>query len=162
MTVVWSRIGAEMPTGVSTEVGNARLVIRAVQETDAGRYLCTAVNAAGKAEAVGEVIVTRITEPNDNVKEELTIVGSNLDLKCPSEMIDDPDISVVWKFENSQFLPTNVKMINKELRIRDLRPANAGHYTCVVSVDDFEVDQNKIVVKVKGNPFITTIFCVCR
>lgn len=151
VTVSWSRIGADVPTGVSIEVNNDKLVIRGAQETDSGRYLCTAVNAAGKAEAVGELIVNSKIEPIDNVKEELTIIGSNIDLKCPSDLIEDQDISITWKFENSEQLPANVKVINKELRIKNLRLENSGRYTCVVSFYNSEIDHNHVVVKVKGN-----------
>lgn len=103
MTVDWSRLGdvSQLPAGVSTEVAGARLVIRGVHLTDAGKYLCTAANAAGKAWGTGEVIVEEVeksistsgktkegggstsTSTKEEDEEVVVLLGSNLELKCP-------------------------------------------------------------------------------
>src|SRR5688500_7477273 len=63
ITVDWSKIGGQVPPNVKQS--GTRLEFNGIQFTDGGRYLCTAVNAAGKTEGTAEVIVTQGPEVTD-------------------------------------------------------------------------------------------------
>lgn len=153
VTVVWSRIGAKLPAGASTELAGARLVIQGVQETDAGKFLCCASNFAGKTWGVAEVIVDQASEPIDTATEEMAILGSNLELKCPSKLDNDAaeDLTIWWKVDGSDSLPVNSQLINNELRIQNVQMDNAGRYICTSSLSGAVIDQNSVILKVKGN-----------
>ena len=191
VTVDWSRLGARLPAGVSTEVAGARLVIRGVQPTDAGRYLCTAANAAGKAWGTGELIVDASEEVVDegvdgesttgdyhhhkhrlDHQEEVVILGSNLDLRCPPPPPrvkssyypyhqqaegEEEGVMVWWKFDqlselrDAQQLPPNAQVVDNELRIVGAQLFNAGKYICTTSsMAGAVIDQRAIFLKVKG------------
>lgn len=51
----WSAMGRQLPLSVQTRGG--QLQFYGIQASDAGRYICTAKNLAGEADAVAEVIV---------------------------------------------------------------------------------------------------------
>lgn len=55
ITIEWSAIDRQLPT--SATVNRGYLQFRAISVNDAGKYLCKAVNNAGQAEAIAEVIV---------------------------------------------------------------------------------------------------------
>ena len=114
--------------------------------------MCTAVNSAGKSEAVAEIIVDRQTQPIDTIVEEIAIVGSNLDLKCPSKLIDSNiELSVFWKFDNKDELPANSQVVENELRIQSVHPDhNSGRYTCTIFSSGSVIEQISILLKVKG------------
>lgn len=55
ISIDWSRIGGVLsPYMIQT---GGYLTFNGITADDAGRYLCTAVNAAGKAEGVAEVVI---------------------------------------------------------------------------------------------------------
>ena len=105
-----------------------RLEIRGIQLSDAGRFLCTAVNAAGKAEGVAEVIVDDSDYKDIVRKEETAFVGSNIELKCQFGGSPPPTIS--WS-KDSVPLPENAREVNNELWIRNVRLDNAGRYVSI-------------------------------
>lgn len=55
ITITWSAINRPMPQSAIHQDG--KLQFRGIQVTDAGRYRCTAVNSAGEADAVADVVV---------------------------------------------------------------------------------------------------------
>lgn len=55
ITIEWSGINREIPSSAS--VNGGLLQFRSISVHDTGRYLCKAVNHAGEAESIAEVIV---------------------------------------------------------------------------------------------------------
>lgn len=55
ISIDWSRIGGVLASYMRQSGGI--LTFHGITADDAGRYLCTAVNAAGKAEGVAEVVI---------------------------------------------------------------------------------------------------------
>ncbi|CAG2167829.1 unnamed protein product, partial [Oppiella nova] len=128
ITIDWSRIGGALPPGVYHHSG--RLELRGIQLSDAGKYLCTAVNAAGKAEGVAEVIVEDSDYRDIVRKEETAFVGSNVELKC--QFGGSPAPAISWS-KDSMSLPENAREVNNELWIRNVRLENAGRYICTAT-----------------------------
>ena len=93
--------------------------------SDAGRFLCTAVNAAGKAEGVAEVIVDDSEYKDILRKEETAFVGSNKELKC--QFGGSPPPTIRWS-KDSAPLPNNAREVNNELWIKSVRLENGGRY----------------------------------
>nr|XP_042896680.1 basement membrane-specific heparan sulfate proteoglycan core protein [Parasteatoda tepidariorum] len=128
ISIDWSRIGGNLAP--SMVQGGGVLTFQGITANDAGRYLCTAVNAAGKAEGVAEVIVNE-ESPLDYVrKEETAFVGSNAQLKCAVSGSPAPQLE--WSKDGGP-LPENARVINNELWLRDLRMENAGRYICTAT-----------------------------
>lgn len=55
ITIRWVPVGRSLPPSVITRDG--LIQFNNIQLSDAGRYRCTAVNSAGEADAVADVIV---------------------------------------------------------------------------------------------------------
>ncbi|KAG8188529.1 hypothetical protein JTE90_004764 [Oedothorax gibbosus] len=128
ISIDWSRIGGYLSP--SMVQGAGLLTFQGITANDAGRYLCTAVNAAGKAEGVAEVIVNEET-PIDYVrKEETAFVGSNIQLKCAVSGSPAPQLD--WSKDGGA-LPDNSRVVNNELWLQDVRMENAGRYICTAS-----------------------------
>lgn len=154
-TIHWSRIGSHLPTSVSIEADGARLVMRGVHYTDAGKYLCTAANLAGKAQAYSEVVVTSspaFSPPPpvaEQIKTMVTIAGSNFELVCPLEAYGGEG-NIEWQYsvasDYDSRLANNVIKLGARLRIKNVRHDNAGQYLCERGSNQ----QSVIVLKVEG------------
>lgn len=150
VTITWSRIGGELPTGVTIEAATntaTRINFQGILLTDAGKYLCTVVNAAGRVEALAEIIVDE--EIINNISEENAIIGANIDLKCPTEFAE-PELYIEWQFENLETFPDNVKIIHNELQIRNAEQNNFGRYICFVNWNGSTIEENIIILSLKG------------
>lgn len=55
ITIDWRRVRGPLARHASD--GKGVLEFRGIQVNDAGRYICTAINAAGRAEAPAEVVI---------------------------------------------------------------------------------------------------------
>lgn len=55
ISIDWSRIGGSLTPYMIQQGGH--LTFNGITTDDGGRYLCTAANAAGKAEGVAEVVI---------------------------------------------------------------------------------------------------------
>ncbi|KAH9506007.1 Basement membrane-specific heparan sulfate proteoglycan core protein, variant 5 [Dermatophagoides farinae] len=186
--ITWSRIDSELPTGivVTDNVGvrrddlmidgdgdggirsktiTSRIIFHGIEYTDAGKYLCTAVNGAGRVEALSEIIVVDGRDPQ-NVREEVAILGANLMLRCPTEFVEpNEDLDIEWQFDStnefdyyhhhqnnqslSKMLPNNVKIIRNQLHIGSVQMDHVGRYFCHVIWNGSLVEQNAIILTVK-------------
>lgn len=188
--ITWSRIDSELPTGIvvtendvhhhhnddimndgirSMKTITSRLIFYGIEYTDAGKYLCTAVNGAGRVEAMAELIVVDKHDAQ-NVREEFAILGANLLLRCPTEFVEsNEDLYIEWEFDynyqlkqnlsdtnnnnnqylSKQFLPDNVKIIHNLLNIHSVQMNNIGRYFCHVIWNGSLVEQNAIILNIK-------------
>lgn len=146
IAIDWSKIGGNLPPSVYSHTG--RLEFRGIQLSDAGRFLCTAVNAAGKAEGVAEVIVDEDSDYKDILrKEETAFVGSNIELKC--QFGGTPSPTIRWS-KDSSGLPDNSREVNNELWIRNIRLENAGRYICTATSNLGILSRDYVVLNVRG------------
>lgn len=146
ITIDWSRIGGSLPPSINVHQG--RLEFRGIQFADAGRYLCTAVNAAGKAEGVAEVIVDEDSDFKEILrKEETAFVGSNIELKC--HFGGSPPPTIRWTKDNDR-LPNNAREVNNDLWIRNIRLENAGRYICTATSHLGTLSRDFVVLNVRG------------
>ncbi|XP_069938272.1 basement membrane-specific heparan sulfate proteoglycan core protein isoform X44 [Cherax quadricarinatus] len=62
ITINWSKESGRMPPSVI--ISDGEMMFRGIETSDAGRYICTAINSAGTTRAVAEVIVNA-TKPDN-------------------------------------------------------------------------------------------------
>lgn len=127
ITIDWSRPGHQLAS--NTIQYNGILEFRGITLYDAGRYLCTAVNAAGRANGYADVIVNEV-KPDSLYKEETGFLGSDIELKCPITGFPPPIIE--WNKEDG-IMPHNAIINNNELRIKDIQLEHAGRYICTTN-----------------------------
>ncbi|XP_041262809.1 hemicentin-2 isoform X2 [Onychostruthus taczanowskii] len=92
--VSWSREGALLPGGKATVLPSGELLLRDVQEGDAGSYSCTAVNSAGRA--VRRLSLSIHTLPTfTQLPTDITLSrGERLELLCAA--VGSPQPRVSW------------------------------------------------------------------
>ncbi|OTF81960.1 Laminin G and EGF domain containing protein [Euroglyphus maynei] len=150
-----------MIDGIRSRTITSRLIFHGIEYTDAGKYLCTVVNGAGRVEAISEIIVVDGRDAQ-NVREEVAISGANLLLRCPTEFVEPNEyLDIEWEFDDyyhpnsvnnrslSKRLPENVQIIRNLLNIRSVQTDNVGRYFCYVTWNGSLVEQNAIILSVK-------------
>ncbi|CAN7987967.1 unnamed protein product, partial [Ixodes pacificus] len=146
----WSRVGGQLPP--NTVQTDGVLEFRGIALTDAGRYICTAANAAGKAEGHAEVLVNEGSEIGSLRKEETAFVGSNIELKCP--LTGSSPERIEWTKDFRQ-LPQNAREVNGELWIKDVQQGNQGRYICVAKNGDSVTSRDAVILHVRDVPSLS-------
>ncbi|XP_075540320.1 terribly reduced optic lobes isoform X24 [Dermacentor variabilis] len=149
ITYHWSRQGGQLPP--STVQRDGILEFRGISVTDAGRYICTAANAAGEAEGVADVRVTEGVEIGSLRKEETAFVGSNIELRCP--LTGSPE-RIEWT-KDAHALPPNAREVNGELWIKDVQQSNEGRYICNAMTGDRLISRDFVILHVRDVPSIS-------
>ncbi|CAG0921774.1 unnamed protein product [Notodromas monacha] len=125
----WTRTDGVMSSRVKT--ANGRIMFRGIQLGDAGKYVCTASNAAGVAEGIAEVIVNEqvpfISADQNNVR---TYVGSTATLKCNVARLDNAYL-VDWS-RQSLSLPRSAIIDGPTMRLRSVQISDSGVYICSI------------------------------
>ncbi|XP_030589859.1 cell adhesion molecule L1-like a isoform X2 [Archocentrus centrarchus] len=134
-TVKWMKMGETMTTRVKLNNFNKLLTISAVEESDQGKYMCTAENSAGKAVHYFDVIVEEppkwLTEPPQG---QLTVIGSDVHIKC--SVSGKPPAIITWRKNGVIFRGgTNDKreVIDDTVVLRNAEPEDSGVYQCEAS-----------------------------
>ncbi|XP_071310090.1 hemicentin-2 isoform X1 [Agelaius tricolor] len=127
--VSWSREGALLRGGKATVLPSGELLLRDVQEGDAGSYSCTAVNSAGRA--VRRLSLSIHTLPTfTQLPADITLSrGERLELLCAAAGSPQPRVS--W-MANGQLL-TGVASGHSGrsiLRREAAAPSDSGTYVC--------------------------------
>ncbi|XP_065291448.1 basement membrane-specific heparan sulfate proteoglycan core protein isoform X4 [Dermacentor albipictus] len=149
ITYHWSRQGGQLPP--STVQRDGILEFRGISVTDAGRYICTAANAAGEAEGVADVRVTEGVEIGSLRKEETAFVGSNIELRCP--LTGSPE-RIEWT-KDAHALPPNAREVNGELWIKDVQQSNEGRYICNAMTGDRLISRDFVILHVRDVPSVS-------
>ncbi|XP_031342212.1 basement membrane-specific heparan sulfate proteoglycan core protein isoform X8 [Photinus pyralis] len=137
ISITWTPVGREMPASGSAEGGNLRFI--GIQISDAGRYRCTAINSAGEADAVADVVVqdyhqqtTTITAEN---RQQVAAVGTSITLHCVVRGgQEQPPSSIRWFREHLPLSP-NSHVNGDYLQIVNVRQEDGGRYFCEVAAE---------------------------
>lgn len=143
----WSRdSGHSLPLTARTRGQGHTLELRGVRRTDAGKYRCTAVNAAGQASAASTLLVGEVGQARSGRRgEETALVGNTVELRCPSS--GSVERHVEWAVtrsngedtneapQDSALLPHNAKVHRGVLRFTNVTLKDAGRYSCTLKVD---------------------------
>ena len=123
ISITWTRKGeAGLPSTVS-QVGEI-LQFPNIAVSDAGQYVCTATNEAGRSEAVAKVVVmTGDMEPE--VLEMSSSQGATVDLPCRLPPASD----LVWRRDGG-VLPQTASQLGNLLRIEGVSVEDSGRYVC--------------------------------
>ncbi|KAK9737087.1 Laminin EGF domain [Popillia japonica] len=146
--IQWHAVGRDMPPSVYVRDGY--LEFRGIQVSDAGMYRCTAINPAGKADSVAEVLVDeKSLTPTISAEKRLQIAlpGSSVTLHCVVAQPSSRD-QVHWYREHYP-LPSSAYIQGEFLTISDLQQQDGGRYYCEVPVNGGGVVNDYIDVEIQ-------------
>ncbi|XP_029132891.1 neural cell adhesion molecule L1-like protein isoform X9 [Labrus bergylta] len=148
--ITWMKLGDEMPRKTKFNNFGKQLTISAVEETDAGKYMCSAKNSAGEAVHYFDVIVEEppkwLTEPPQS---QLTVIGSDVHIKCSVSGKPPPDIT--WRRNSEVFKDdplSNRRVLDDTIVLHNATPEDSAVYQCEASNNHGKILANiNIMVK---------------
>lgn len=157
-TIRWMKLGDEMPSRAKFNNFGKLLSISAVDERDAGKYMCTAQNSAGETAHYFDVIVEEppkwLTGPPQS---QLTVIGSDVHIKCSVSGKPPPDIT--WR-RNGEFFrddpESNRRVLDDTVVLHNAREEDSAIYQCEASNSHGSVLANINIMVMNTAPRILT------
>ncbi|KAM8830680.1 neural cell adhesion molecule L1-like protein isoform 2-T2 [Synchiropus picturatus] len=133
--VEWIKMGEQMSLRAKMNNFGKLLTIPAVEEKDAGKYMCSAKNSAGQAVHYFDVIVEEppqwLPEPPQS---QLTVIHADVSIKC--SVSGTPQPRIVWR-RNGEILEddplSNRRVLDDTVVIHDTKPEDNAVYQCEAS-----------------------------
>uniref|UniRef100_A0A8D3B3J8 Neural cell adhesion molecule L1-like protein n=1 Tax=Scophthalmus maximus TaxID=52904 RepID=A0A8D3B3J8_SCOMX len=157
-TVNWMKLGEKLPPRTTFNNFGKRLTIPAVDESDQGKYMCTARNSAGEAVHYFDVIVE---EPprwqTGPPRSQLTVIGSDVHVKCSVGGKPPPDIT--WR-RNGEFFQDDPagsrRVLDDTVVLHNARPEDSAVYQCEASSAHGSILANVNIMVTNVAPVILT------
>ncbi|KAK7916150.1 hypothetical protein WMY93_011911 [Mugilogobius chulae] len=132
--VEWFKIGHELPEKASVENHGKLLVVSRAEQEDSGKYMCKAKNALGEAVHYFTVIVEEPPEWVFEPQSQLSMVGSDVILKCSASGTPQP--IVTWRVNGELIgaspLP-NRRVISDTIVLHNAKESDSAVYQCEAS-----------------------------
>ncbi|KAK8750302.1 hypothetical protein OTU49_014768 [Cherax quadricarinatus] len=125
ITINWSKESGRMPPSVI--ISDGEMMFRGIETSDAGRYICTAINSAGTTRAVAEVIVNEEPLLAAIQQDVVMYVGQTAELRCETSGINPNDVR--WSRIGGRLPPGAIARGNL-LRLPFIQPEDSGRYQC--------------------------------
>lgn len=124
-----------------------------IQVSDAGRYICTAKNAAGEADAVAEVVVNEHTQSSIITAEnriQHARIGQSVKLRCRLSQDFSGSVPNVRWTHNRQPVSHNAIVRGEVLQLQNLKLQDSGRYSCeVYNEHGSSIDYTDLVIERK-------------
>ncbi|XP_021053028.1 hemicentin-1 [Mus pahari] len=133
-SLTWLKDGSPVSSfsnGIQVLSGGRILALTSAQMSDAGRYTCVAVNAAGEKQ---RAIDLRVYAPPNIMGEEQNVsvlIGQAVELFCQSDAVPPP--TLMWLKDGRPLLKRPGLSISENrsvLKIEDAQAGDTGRYTC--------------------------------
>uniref|UniRef100_A0A3B4FLE8 Neural cell adhesion molecule L1 n=1 Tax=Pundamilia nyererei TaxID=303518 RepID=A0A3B4FLE8_9CICH len=157
-SVKWIKMGEVMTPRVKFNNYNKLLSLSAVEESDEGKYMCTAENSAGKAVHYFDVIVEEppkwLTEPPQS---QLTVIGSDVHIKC--SVSGKPQPAITWRRNGVMFRDDpdkRMQVFDDTVILFNAKAEDSGVYQCEASNRHGNILANVNIVIMNMAPLILT------
>ncbi|XP_063319593.1 neural cell adhesion molecule L1-like protein isoform X12 [Pelmatolapia mariae] len=157
-SVKWIKMGEVMSPRVKFNNYNKLLSLSAVEESDEGKYMCTAENSAGKAVHYFDAIVEEppkwLTEPPQS---QLTVIGSDVHIKC--SVSGKPQPAITWRRNGVMFRddPDNrMQVLDDTVILLNAKAEDSGVYQCEASNRHGNILANVNIMIMNMAPLILT------
>uniref|UniRef100_A0A8C6UB71 Neural cell adhesion molecule L1 n=1 Tax=Neogobius melanostomus TaxID=47308 RepID=A0A8C6UB71_9GOBI len=132
--VEWFKIGDELPEKVTVENHGKLLVVSRAEQEDSGKYMCKAKNELGEAVHYFTVIVEEPPEWLFEPESQLSMVGSDVILKCSASGTPQP--TVTWRVNGlplSESPLPNRRILGDTIALHNAKESDSAVYQCEVS-----------------------------
>ena len=146
LSIVWTAINRPLPHSVSNVRGV--LQFHGITSEDAGKYVCTATNEFGTAEAVAEVLVSGSTIDDVDIRaierDVETIAGSSVKLRCVVRQRS----TIQWS-KDGKGLPESAHVHEDYVELINVQPHDSGKYICEIR-NEHGVSSDYVNLRVQG------------
>ncbi|KAJ4934025.1 hypothetical protein JOQ06_006832, partial [Pogonophryne albipinna] len=156
--VTWMKMGDTLPSRTIFNKHGKLLSISAVDESDAGKYMCKAQNSAGEAVHYFDVIVEEppkwLSEPPQS---QLTVIGTDVHIKCSVSGKPLPDIT--WRRNGRLFKDdpvNNRRVLDDTVVLHNAKTEDSAVYQCEASNSHGSVLANINIMVMNMAPLILT------
>ncbi|XP_034552307.1 neural cell adhesion molecule L1-like protein isoform X2 [Notolabrus celidotus] len=156
--ITWIKLGEDMPPRAQYNNFGKQLTISAVEEKDAGKYVCSAKNSAGETVHYFDVIVEEppkwLTEPPQG---QLTVIGADVHIKCSVSGKPPPDIT--WRRNGEVFRDDtweNRQVLDDTVVLHNATPEDSAVYQCEASNSHGSIQANINIMVMNLAPQILT------
>ncbi|KAM4548643.1 hemicentin-1 isoform 1-T1 [Odontesthes bonariensis] len=157
-SVTWYKDGQQLSDSLRQRVlSSGSLQIAFIKPTDAGRYICTAANAAGTVSLEMSLTVQIPPSIRGGEREVVAVESSHVQLVCVAEGIPQPRL--VWEKDGnplSEIIGEYTILPSGELVIDRAQPDDAGSYTCVAT-NSVGQDSWTVTLSVHTHPVFTEL-----
>lgn len=157
-TVEWKKMGDKLSTRTTFNNFGKLLTISAVEESDEGKYMCTAKNPAGVVVHYFDVIVEEqpkwLTGPPQS---QLSTIGSDVHIKCSVSGKPLPDIT--WRRNGEIFKGDpnhNREVLDDTVVLHNAVPGDSAVYQCEASNRHGSILANVNIMVMNIPPMILT------
>ncbi|XP_012729970.2 neural cell adhesion molecule L1-like protein isoform X8 [Fundulus heteroclitus] len=155
--VEWMKIGDRLPVKAKLENHGKLLIVPRVEQEDSGRYMCRAKNPLG--EAIHYFTVT-VEEPPEWVSEpesQLSMIGSDVQIKCSARGVPEPTITWRVNGELLQASPAaNRKTLGDTIMLHNAKASDSAVYQCEASNRHGSLLSNANIMIMNLQPMILT------
>ncbi|XP_055016468.1 neural cell adhesion molecule L1-like protein [Boleophthalmus pectinirostris] len=155
--VEWFKIGHELPEKASVENHGKLLVVSQAEQEDSGKYMCKAKNTLGEVMHYFTVIVEEPPEWVFEPESQLSMVGSDVILKCSASGTPEP--TVTWRVNGEPLdespLP-NRRVIGDTIVLHNTKESDSAVYQCEASNKHGSLLVNANVMIMNLPPMILT------
>ncbi|XP_076609081.1 neural cell adhesion molecule L1-like protein isoform X3 [Chaetodon auriga] len=155
--IEWVKIGQRLPIKARLENHGKLLIVPRVEQEDSGKYMCKAKNALG--ETVHYFTVT-VEEPPEWVFEpesQLSMIGSDVPIKCSATGTPQPTIT--WRVNGRplQEAPAaNRKVLDDTIVLHNAKASDSAVYQCEASNKHGTILSNANIMVMNLPPMILT------
>ncbi|TWW61537.1 L1-like protein [Takifugu flavidus] len=132
--VEWMKMGQHLPTKAKTESHGKLLIVPDVEQEDGGKYMCKAKNTVGEAVHYFTVIVEEPPEWVSEPESQLSMIGSDVLIKCSASGTPQP--AVTWRVNGAplQDSPSpNRRVLGDTIVLHNTKASDSAVYQCEAS-----------------------------
>ncbi|XP_041837570.1 neural cell adhesion molecule L1-like protein isoform X2 [Melanotaenia boesemani] len=155
--VEWVKIDPKLPSKAKQENHGKQLIIPEAGQDDGGEYMCKAKNSLGETRHYFTVIVEEPPEWLSEPESQLSMIGSDVAIKCSARGIPEP--SITWRVNGvplQESPAANRKVFSDTIMLHNARPLDSAVYQCEASNKHGTLLSNANIMIINLQPMILT------
>uniref|UniRef100_A0A672HRM0 Cell adhesion molecule L1-like b n=1 Tax=Salarias fasciatus TaxID=181472 RepID=A0A672HRM0_SALFA len=155
--VEWVKMGHQLPAKAKLENHGKLLIVPRVEQDDGGKYMCKAKNRLGEAVHYFTVTVEEPPEWKLEPESQLSMIGSNVHIKCSAGGIPEP--VTTWRVNGvplQESPAANRKAFRDTVVLHNAKASDSAVYQCEASNRHGTLLSNANIMIMNLRPMILT------
>ncbi|XP_015226468.1 PREDICTED: neural cell adhesion molecule L1-like protein isoform X1 [Cyprinodon variegatus] len=155
--VEWMKVGGQLPVKAKLENHKKLLIVPRAEQEDSGKYMCRAKNLLGEAIHYFTVTVEGPPEWVSEPESQLSMIGSDVHIKCSASGVPEPTIT--WRVNGELLLESpapNRKLLGDTIILHNAKASDSAVYQCEASNRHGTLLSNANIMIMNLQPMILT------